>query len=54
MAAASGSDQLFGQEGDDQLLAKDSTRDTVDGGAGNDSAQRDAGVHVVNSVETVR
>jgi len=48
-----GSDQLFGQEGDDQLLAKDLTRDTVDCGPGNDSAERDAGVDVVNSVETV-
>jgi len=46
-----GSDRLLGGAGDDRLLARDRTRDVVDGGAGRDSAQVDRRLDKVRSIE---
>jgi Ca2+-binding RTX toxin-like protein len=46
-----GHDKLFGGAGDDWLFARDSTRDTVDGGEGHDRAQYDPALDILNSIE---
>jgi uncharacterized delta-60 repeat protein len=46
-----GADQLFGQDGNDTIQAKDDTRDSIDGGAGTDTAIRDVGLDLVSNVE---
>ena len=48
-----GHDQLFGQGGDDTLLGKDGAKDTLDGGDGIDSAQRDKNASVKDLVLNV-
>jgi uncharacterized delta-60 repeat protein len=45
-----GHDQLFGQDDNDTLLAKDGQVDSLDGGAGNDTAQRDNTASVKDQV----
>ena len=41
LTGGSGHDKLFGDDGNDTFLAKDGRTDTLDGGAGFDTAQRD-------------
>ncbi len=41
LVGGGGRDLLFGQDGDDTLLAKDGRTDSLDGGSGFDTAQRD-------------
>ena len=48
-----GADRLYGQEGDDTLLGKDGTADYLDGGLGNDTAQKDD-LDALFSVEVIR
>jgi uncharacterized delta-60 repeat protein len=48
-----GRDQLFGNDGDDLLLAKDDEKDSLDGGNGNDTAQRDNSASVKDQVLNV-
>jgi Ca2+-binding RTX toxin-like protein len=46
----SGRDMLFGQDGNDTLLAKDGRTDSLDGGAGFDTAQRDNSATIKDQV----
>jgi Ca2+-binding RTX toxin-like protein len=48
-----GRDMLFGQDGNDTIYAKDGRTDTLDGGAGFDSAQRDNSALVKDQVLNV-
>ena len=42
LIGGSGLDSLYGEDGDDTLRSRDASQDTVNGGAGSDSADRDA------------
>ncbi|MDX6477908.1 MAG: hypothetical protein QOG29_495, partial [Gaiellaceae bacterium] len=46
-------DLIFGDAGKDTISAKDGESDRIDGGAGRDSAKRDAGKDRVSAVEKV-
>ena len=45
-----GKDRLYGQNGDDVFMVNDGNRDTLDGGAGTDSASRDHSSTVADDV----
>ena len=49
----SGFDLLYGDAGNDSFAAKDGTRDTLSGGAGNDRGTVDKGKDVVTGIEKV-
>jgi Ca2+-binding RTX toxin-like protein len=50
LVGGGGRDKLFGEGGDDLLLAKDGRTDTLDGGTGFDTAQRDNSASVTDQV----
>ncbi len=52
VVGGAGADNLFGQDGNDTIYALDGTKDTLDGGAGTDTAQRDTG-SVADSVTNI-
>ena len=50
LAGGGGKDRLFGEDGDDLLEGRGGSKDTLDGGAGFDSASRDNGPSVFDQV----
>jgi len=53
MIGGTGSDSMIGGNNDDTFFANDVILDTIDGGAGNDTAFRDALLDVVSNVEVL-
>jgi Ca2+-binding RTX toxin-like protein len=50
----SDADTMYGQSGNDHFFAKnDGGKDSLIGGSGTDDAQRDAGLDIVNTIETL-
>ena len=45
-----GHDKLYGQDGNDTIYAKDGRTDTLDGGSGFDTAQRDNSASITDEV----
>ena len=48
-----GNDQLFGEADNDTIFAQDGAKDTIDGGTGTDTAQRDNSASVMDSVVNI-
>lgn len=53
ITGGTGSDSMIGGNNDDTFFANDGILDTIDGGAGNDTAFRDALLDVVSNVEVL-
>lgn len=53
LQGGSGHDQIYGDDGDDLIRAQDGVKDSLFGGAGNDTADAD-GIDVITGVEHVR